>query len=344
MRFIDLGEVSALRSQAAYHAVSSVVSRDQDDTVLLMVPSESYVSVGLYQEVGRNIDADYCAANGLPVFRRQLGGRSLLIEAGHHLFQAVLNRRRAARSVTRIYHDTLRVALEVYRKLGVDVHYMPVSDVYVRKSRLGGSAVGRLDEAMVLASELVYDYDIERAQNVFLSTEDEYTSVARETKRSVDLPKAREYFIAAYEELMEASFEPGELTDGELAEMARFEELLPSADWVWEVDNRVTQLRADAVDGASVGEGMNVVEGGFIRAIARVVDGVIDDLVLSGDFFFYEDYRHALEQALIGCDHEWENLMTSVENYYLLQEVDSPGASPSDWVTAVSRAFQDAAS
>jgi lipoate---protein ligase len=342
VRLVDIGDVPGLRSQAVYHAVAEEVSVSRPDTLILGRSTDRYVSIGLYQEIARNIDAEYCASEGISVHRRQLGGCSILVDSGQQLFQAVFHKRNALRSVTRLYHNILRVAIDTYRTLGVDVHYMPVSEVFARDRSLGGSAVGRFADAAVLASGIVFDYDIEVAKNIFRQTEDRYTSVALERSIPVDRDAATKHFLSEYERSMEVTLEPGELSDAELEQVERYEQLLGSDEWVQQIDQRISEVKVDTGSDRLLGEGVNIVQGGLIRATIRVVDGVIDDLVLSGDFYFFEDHRHGLEEAFRGVGQEWDDLMTVAENYYLMHEVDSPGVEPTGWVTAISKAFLDA--
>lgn len=74
IRLIDLGEVSAIRSQACYHAVGYAFRPETPDTIILVSPENPYVCIGFHQEAEREVDLEYCRAVGLPVYRREVGG------------------------------------------------------------------------------------------------------------------------------------------------------------------------------------------------------------------------------------------------------------------------------
>ncbi len=109
-----------------------------------------------------------------------------------------------------------------------------------------------------------------------------------------------------------------------------------------DIDDRMEALRQNLDADTRICEHtLSNAPGGMIHAAVRMKRGVIEDLVLSGDFFFYEDHRHGLEEAFRGAKPTWEHLMTIAENYYLRNEVDSPGTDPSAWATAISSACED---
>jgi lipoate---protein ligase len=342
VRVIDLGDTTGLRSVAAYHAVGEHATTGQPDTMLLTVPRDRYVSLGAFQQLKGTVDTDYCRENGIPVYRRNLGGRAVMADSGQQLFQIVSCARRSHRSVARVYHDILRVVIETYRSIEVDAHYMPVSDVYVRNHRIGGSAIGCLGDCIVVASGLVLDMDRKAASSALSASENGYVSIASETGKVVDRARVLACFLETYERLMNAKLEHSELTEAEAASLAEAEERLSAGEWLNSVDRRIAALKDNAGADGKHGEAVTHAAAGPIHATVCVKHGVIEDVVLSGDFFFYEDHLRGLEQAFRGASNDWGELMTVVMNYCLAHEIDCPGVDPADWVSAVSTAFVNA--
>ncbi|MEJ2556736.1 MAG: lipoate--protein ligase family protein, partial [Anaerolineae bacterium] len=64
IRVLDLGSVSAVRSQTVYHAVAYAMSEDRPDTIILVSPDQPYVCVGYHQDVEKEVDLAYCRALG----------------------------------------------------------------------------------------------------------------------------------------------------------------------------------------------------------------------------------------------------------------------------------------
>lgn len=93
LRLLDLGGVSGVRSQAVYHALCDSVTGGGPDTLAIMYPTNPYVSVGFHRDLDAEIDTAFCAARGLPVYRRRVGGGTVYLDADQVFFQLILHER-----------------------------------------------------------------------------------------------------------------------------------------------------------------------------------------------------------------------------------------------------------
>jgi lipoate-protein ligase A len=76
--------------------------------------------------------------------------------------------------------------------------------------------------------------------------------------------------------------------------------------------------------------------GGLIRATARLREGRIDDITVSGDFTLLPSFAAgALEQALRGVMLEAAPVRAKVAEFYRGIPVQSPGVGVEDWVNAI---------
>jgi len=348
IRLIDTGPASALRSHALYHGLTSGVSGDQPDTLVLSVPTQYYVSLGCYEECFQRQTSSIAARRAFPSF----GVRSAVVRTCSAPISSSsrpsYHARRCAKSATRMYHGILRVAVETYRDFGVDAHYLPFTDIRVGRSRISAGALGRLNESVVLASSLAYgnDPDIERAA-LTSHARVETTSMQRELGSPPDREAVKARFLENFVRNLEARLVPGFLTEEERAELERLEEVLSSPEWLGQADERVRQLKEwDASDEVvRVAEGQHVTTDGVtIRATVRVSTGTVDDLALTGNFLFYKDHLSELEDSFRGATAEWDALMTVAENFYLVHQVDCPGVTPHDWVRAIHNALTGSSS
>src|ERR1039458_2970626 len=89
MRVIDFGRSSPLRSQTLWHAIGYGVSAGAPVTLSFTRPAAPYVCVGYHRGIDE-VDHDYCRENGLPVFRRMVGGGPVYLDAGQLFFQICL--------------------------------------------------------------------------------------------------------------------------------------------------------------------------------------------------------------------------------------------------------------
>jgi lipoate-protein ligase A len=95
-------------------------------------------------------------------------------------------------------------------------------------------------------------------------------------------------------------------------------------------------------EGVKIAEGVQVLEatykapGGLIRATVRLRDDRIDDLTLSGDFFFYPAEQLALlEEILEGEALKEEELKARISDFYAINGIQSPGVAVEDLVKAI---------
>ena len=100
--------------------------------------------------------------------------------------------------------------------------------------------------------------------------------------------------------------------------------------------------------GVKIHEDVRVLEvahkapGGLIRVTARVREGRIDDVTLSGDFTMLPKFAPgALELALRGTALDAEALKTRVEEAYRMVGIQSPGVTVDDVTNAVMMLSKD---
>jgi lipoate-protein ligase A len=78
-RLIADGEHSAAWNMALDQAViDAVESGMAPPTLRIYGWNETAVTVGRFQSVARDVDTDFCSANGIPIVRRPTGGRGIL--------------------------------------------------------------------------------------------------------------------------------------------------------------------------------------------------------------------------------------------------------------------------
>lgn len=212
-RLIDAGKLPGSQTQCLYHALSQSVGSKAEPVLIFAQPTTPYISVGLYQETERNVDVDACLDARIPIYRRMLGGRTIFVDSGQLLFQAIFPKQHAASSATKVYRTVLRAALDTYRHYDVDVHYLPVHDIHVRGCRIGGSALGRLGDTIVLASRIVLDHSPEIIGDVLRNVDRECTSIRKEIGETLDIDRVREVFLAKYESHMKTTLRADTLTD-----------------------------------------------------------------------------------------------------------------------------------
>ncbi|MBI4317497.1 MAG: lipoate--protein ligase family protein [Chloroflexi bacterium] len=355
IRLLDLGTVPYLRSQTIFHGVAYAMGEDSPDTITLMSPREPYVCIGFHQELEKEIDVDYCGEQDIPTMRREIGGGAVYLDDGQVFYHWIFHPERLPRQVEEVFRLYCQSLVQTYRAIGIDAEHRPVNDILVRGRKIGGTGAASIGEATVLAGSLMFDFNFELMarvlkvpsekfrDKVYQSLQEYMTTIKRELGKDVDRQAVKDMLIQQCRQTLGVEIEPGELTDGERRMVEELGERFGSSEWLHQKGG----LRQE---GVKIREGVRVVEadhkakGGLIRVTARVHEGHIDDLSLSGDFFFHPSHLlTSLEQALRGERLEETTLSRKIANFYAGFGIQSPGVGVEDWVTALMLAGGQAA-
>jgi lipoate-protein ligase A len=86
--------------------------------------------------------------------------------------------------------------------------------------------------------------------------------------------------------------------------------------------------------GVEVKQTMHKAPGGLIRASTEVRDGVVANVSLSGDFFFYPEEKLSELEATL-ADVPIEEVEQTIARFYEEHDIKSPGVTPVDFAQAV---------
>ena len=350
VRLLELGSVPAARSQSCYHAAAYVLDERAPDTVILVAPSDPYVCIGFHQEVDREVDRAYCREHGLPVLRREVGGGAVYLDRDQVFIQWIFHPASLPSKVDARYRLYVEPLVRTYRALGVEAVHRPVNDIHVQGRKIGGTGAAGIGRAEVVVGSLMFDFDREAMSRVLkLSSEkmrdkvfqglrDYMTTLRDELGRPPDRGKVVEIYRRELAAVLGAELVPGEWTAAEEARARELDMILGAEEWL-------AEKGAPRRGGVKIHEDVHVREsahkapGGLIRVTARLRDGRVDDIAISGDFTVYpRETVAAIETALRGCLAERQAIRASVEGIYRALDVQSPGLSPADWAEAVAPA------
>ncbi len=348
IRLLELGSVPAVRSQACYHAAAYALDEGTPDTVILVSPSEPYVCVGFHQEVDREADREYCRAHGLPVFRREVGGGAVYLDHDQVFIQWIFHPASLPAEVDARYRLYVEPVVRTYRALGIEAVHRPVNDVHVRGKKIGGTGAARIGRAEVVVGSLMFDFDRaamarvlklsseKMRDKVFQGLQDYMTTMRDELGAVPDRDEVVGLYRRQLAEVLGAEIVAGEWSETEEARARELDRTLGSEEWLG-------QKGAAQRPGVKIHEDVQVREsaykapGGLMRVTARLREGRIDDITISGDFTIYpREAVAAVEAALRGSSPDRLTLLAEIEDKYRALSVQSPGLTPRDWAEAIS--------
>ncbi len=355
LRVIDFGHVSALRSQAVYHGLAAAMTADGDPVLSLVNPNDPYVCVGVHQEVGREVDEAFCAEAGLPVVRRQVGGGAVYLDRNQMFFHFIYPRGKAPQYAANLYPLFCEPAVRTYRELGVEAAYRPINDIQVKGRKIGGTGAASIGEATVMVGSFMFDFDTatmarclkvpsEKFRDKLKTTLDDYMTTFRRELATVPARedvKAR--FLKHCEAVLGVTAEPDRPTAAEEVAIAEQEAMLADPDWTNRQGRKFVALGVKIAAGTHLTESAHKAKGGLVRAHLLARDGVVADLMLSGDYTCLPaDGADRLATALIGTRLETEALAAAAAKAMGDLALDMPGVEPADIAAAVMAAVQPA--
>lgn len=348
VRLLDLGLVPYVESQTIYHGVAYAMGKDSPNTISLMSPDSPYFCIGFHQQLEKEVDLEYCTTQNLPVLRREVGGGAVYLDSNQMFVHFIFHREDLPRRMEDLYKLFIRPLVETYRGFGIQAEHRPLNDVVVGGRKIGGTGIAAISEAIVVVGSVMFDFDADtmaRAlkvssekmrDKVFQSLQDYMTTMKRELGAPPPRSEVKAALIANLGKSLGVQLEPGVLTTEERKVIRGLNRRFVSKRWLNQrggIETKGIKIRGDV----SVVEAEYKAPGGLLRVTARLSDGLIDDLSISGDFTFQPAAAVAgLESALRGQPVDEARLAGVVRDFYAASNVDAPGLGPDDVAHALS--------
>lgn len=348
IRVIDYGMVNPMRSQAIFHGIAHAMTEDTPDTIVLVGSDAPYVCIGYHQEAEKEVDLEYCKAENLPVFRREIGGGAVYLDKGQVFTQWIFQDGVLPRSLEERFALYIEPLVDTYQAFNINASLRPVNDVHVEGRKIGGTGAALIGEADVVVGSLMFDFNFDlmarvlkvssekMRDKIFQSLNEYMTTMTRQLGETPDYEEVKREYLRRVAETLGRPLELDDPTPKEIAMTEEIEKRFASDEWIYQKgglrQTGTVKIHADVY----VSESAYKSPGGLIRTTVRTHKDRIDDLSLSGDFTILPALAvGALEQALRGIQLEEVAVKAAVSDFYRKLKVQSPGVSVDDWVKAI---------
>ena len=343
MRLYELGSVPWAESQTIYHALP----RLGRESLVILSPAEPYVCIGYHQDLAKEVDVEFCRAEGIPIFRREVGGGGTYLDNGQLFYQLVIHRDNplVPGDKSSFYRKFLQPPIDTYRELGIPAEYKPVNDIIARNRKISGNGAGEIGDYLVLVGNLILDFNYDMMSRILKVPDEKFRDkVYKSMRENLGTIKQELGSIPPRDSLtasLARNFEkvlgplPRAGLDDELREEAsRLEAEFSSEEWLFRIGRQMAGRRVKIASGVEVRHLVHKAPGGLIRGDVELADGAISSIVLSGDFFFFPAEKLSdLEKELVG--KKAEEVQQTIAHFYLEQGIESPGVEPSDFARVV---------
>ena len=353
LRVIDFGLVPALRSQAVYHGIAETITETSDPVLSLASPETPYVCVGRHQEVGKEVDEAFCTSINLPVYRRHVGGGAVYLDKNQLFTHFIYPRGKAPEFARNLYPLFIEPVVRTYRDFGVNAAYRPINDIQVDGRKIGGTGAASIGEATLMVGSFMYDFDTETMAKCLKVPSEKFRDKLRQglndymttLARELDTPPARdvliEKFLGHCHDVLGVDPEFDQPTDEELAAIERAEQALADPDWTYAQGKKLVEMGVKISSGTHLTEAMFKAQGGLIRTSLLAHEGLVADLMLSGDFTCLPPEGITwLADALTATRLDAESLTAAAAETIERLGIELPGIAPADIASAVMAAVE----
>ena len=353
LRVLDFDIVPALRSQAIYHGIAETITANSDPVLCLVSPKTPYVSVGMHQEIAKEVDEDFCKAEALPVYRRHVGGGAVYLDENQLFTHFIYPRGKAPTSAEKLYPMFIEPVVRTYRELGVNAAFRPANDIQVSGRKIGGTGAASIADATVMVGSFMFDFDTttmarclkvpsEKFRDKLKATLDDYMTTM--VKELDDVParddlKAR--FFAHCAETLGVEIVMDKPTSEEIAAIDQAEADLADPEWTFLQGRKFVEMGVKISAGTHLTESAHKAPGGLIRVHLLGRENAIEDLMISGDFTCLPpEGIDQLADRLTGTSLSLDVLTAATEEGMKALGIDMPGVASSDIATAIMAAVE----
>lgn len=259
--------------------------------ILHLYRFEPSAIVGKYQDIKAALNIDRCDELGIHYNRRSTGGGTVIMakKAVALGFGISLKHPKMTGGIRGIFDVMSRILIKTLSKYGIEATFRPKNDLEVNGKKVAGlSASADVGDAILFHTSLLIDFDIPLMLEIMKTPAEKIydkgyncfsqrmTTMETELGHEIEIADVMETIRKCYEDEFEIEFEESSLTPWEKQKCLWFEEKRYKSD-EWIFSKRHPKYK--------MGEGLLKTPGGLLQVYISLAGGVIDNLMITGDFF-----------------------------------------------------------
>lgn len=347
-RIIDTG-VREGRSNIAFDA-ALIELRQQDrvpDTIRFMrFPPTALI--GRHQDLGREVNLDYCVRDGVGTVRRITGGGAIYLDEGQLGWEIVFHRASLGiAALPDLAREICNAAAVGLSELGIDARFRPRNDIEVDGRKISGTGGFFDGDILIYQGTVLVDMNAQQMVKVLNVPQ---SKVAKHDLDSAaqrvvtlkellgdatpDMATIREALINGFSAGLGISAVEGDITAAE-EELAQrhFDDEIGTDEFVAEIN--------DPAASKGVLSGSHTGAGGTIDSYVRLEGatlGVIQRVLITGDFFITPpriifDLEASLQGARIG------DVEKTVRSFFEATDIDMLSVTADDFIASINDAL-----
>jgi len=227
-RLVELEQYDAFTNMAIDEAVSeAVASGASPPTMRFYTWKPSAVSIGYFQSLAEEVDAERCKAEGVDVVRRRTGGGAVYHdELGEITYSIIAPESIFPKGIIDSYYSICGCIIDAFDRLDVEAEFKPINDITVNGRKISGNAQTRRGGVLLQHGTILLDVDVKKmfsflkvgsekiSDKLIASAEERVTSLKREAP---DTAREQLYSVLKAGFTDGKAFSIGKWSDAELA-------------------------------------------------------------------------------------------------------------------------------
>ncbi len=304
--------------------------------------------IGRHQDLSREVDLEFCAAEGIGVVRRVTGGGAIYLDEGQLGWELVFHRASLGiPSLPDLSAAICNAAAAGLRELGVHAKFRPRNDIEVDGRKISGTGGFFDGDVLIYQGTVLVDMNaaqMVRALNIpeakiarhELDSAEQRVVTLKELlgEELPDMETIKAALIGGFQEGLGLSAEPGEITALEEALAQQyFDEEIGSDDFVSEIDNPGGKDRL--LEGSFTGVGGTI--NSFVK-LEGPTHGILQRVLITGDFFITPPrIVFDLEAALAGT--RLEEVGPTIERFFEETDIEMLSVTADDFIASIDDAI-----
>ncbi len=185
------------------------------------------VTIGIFQSLKQEVDAERAKEMGADIVRRYTGGGAVFHE-NELTYSMALSEKDVPHGIIESYEKICSGIVDGLGLLGIDAEFRPVNDIVVNGRKISGNAQTRKNGVLLQHGTILMDADVKRMfsllkvpdekirDKLIKSAEERVTSLRMETGRPTSVLRLQESLVSGFERAFGTRFVAGELTPTEM--------------------------------------------------------------------------------------------------------------------------------
>lgn len=248
-RLIDMRVEDAFTQMAIDESIAYARIREETpNTIRLYRWNPSAVSIGYFQSLEDEVNLEACRRLGVDFIRRITGGGAVFHDYEGEITYSLVapdNHPKIPKDIISSYRLICGCVINGLRCLGLDTEFKPVNDIIAGGRKISGNAQTRRYGVVLQHGTVLVDCDVRKiftvlkvsdvkiSDKMIKAAEERVTNIRRQLGRDVSFDEVRRSLVSGFEETLDISLEPGELTGSEEELMEKFREKYSSKEWLF---------------------------------------------------------------------------------------------------------------